>query len=168
MIKPIINSTWQMIAAILERLRLKNKRVSKKTNPQNEQAITISIENNENIQTSIPVITKDKLLFQPNTVQASNPLECSIRSRNQQASTEIPIGVPNTSGFKITLECNETAINHLNNLCRFFEVNQTDALARGVWLLTIARDVEVNNKKLGIITTDQNGLIVDVMPINIV
>lgn len=169
MIKPILNATCQIFKTILGRFRSKKTNNTEAVSPQNEHAITITIADNEtNTEANIPVITKDKLLFQPNTMLANSPLECPIRSKNQQASTEIPIDAPKIENFKITLECNETAINHLNNLCRFFEVNQPDALARGVWLLTIARDVEVNNKKLGIITTDQNGLIVDVMPINIV
>lgn len=169
MIKTILNATCQIFTALFGKFRSKKITESPAISLQNEQAITITIETDkENTETNIPVITKDKLLFQPNTMQANSPLECPIRSKNQQASTEIPIDAPKIENFKITLECNETAINHLNNLCRFFEVNQPDALARGVWLLTIARDVEVNNKKLGIITTDQNGLIVDIMPINIV
>lgn len=169
MIKSILDATCQIFVAILGKFRSKKTVETPAVSLQNEQAITITIKTDEeNVETNIPVITKDKLLFQPNTMQANSPLECPIRSKNQQASTEIPIDAPKIENFKITLECNETAINHLNNLCRFFEVNQPDALARGVWLLTIARDVEVNNKKLGIITTDQNGLIVDVMPINIV
>jgi Zn-dependent metalloprotease len=169
MIKSILDATCQIFVAILGKFRSKKTVEAPAVSLQNEQAITITIKaDEENVETSIPVITKDKLLFQPNTMQANSPLECPIRSKNQQASTEISIDAPKIENFKITIECNETAINHLNNLCRFFEVNQPDALARGVWLLTIARDVEVNNKKLGIITTDQNGLIVDVMPINIV
>lgn len=169
MIKSILDATCQIFVALLGKIRSKKTVEQTVVNPQNEQALTITIKSDEeSVETNIPVITKDKLLFQPNTMQANSPLECPIRSKNQQASTEIPIDAPKIENFKITLECNETAINHLNNLCRFFEVNQPDALARGVWLLTIARDVEVNNKKLGIITTDQNGLIVDVMPINIV
>lgn len=167
MIKPILDATCQIFVAIFGKFRSKKATETPALSTEQAQAITIAIKNNEE-NVDIPVITKDKLLFQPNTIQANSPLECPIRSKNQQASTEIPIDAPKIENFKITLECNETAINHLNNLCRFFEVTQPDALARGVWLLTIARDVEVNNKKLGIITTDQNGLIVDVMPINIV
>jgi hypothetical protein len=151
MIKEIYNSTCQIILAILNRISNK-KRVNK---VENKPEIAITIENDTK---------KDKLLFQPNTIQSNDPLEYPLRSKNQQASNNTAKVV----NFNITLECNELAINHLDNLCRFFEVSQTDALARGVWLLTIARDVELNNKKLGIITTDSNGLIVDVMPIDIV
>jgi hypothetical protein len=169
MIKSILDATCEIFGAILGKFRSKKTVKTPTVDSQNEQAITITVKTDEeNAEANIPVITKEKLLFQPNTVQSNNPLECPISSKNQQTSTEIPIDAPKIENFKITLECNETAINHLNNLCRFFEVTQPDALARGVWLLTIARDVEVNNKKLGIITTDQNGLIVDVMPINIV
>ena len=169
MIKLISNVTCQIFVAIFRKFRSKKIIKNSITNPQNEQEVSIDIKTDEeNEKTNIPVIAKDKILFQPNTLQLNNPLECSILSKNQQTSTEIPIDATKVENFKITLECNQAAINHLNNLCRFFEVSQTDALVRGVWLLTVARDVEINNKKLGIITTDPNGIIVDVMPINIV
>ena len=76
MIKPIINATCQIFTAMFGRLRSKKVTEEPKVNPQNEQAITITIKaNEENTETNIPVITKDKLLFQPNTMQANSPLE---------------------------------------------------------------------------------------------
>lgn len=110
------------------------------------------------------VVQKDKVLFQPNILTVKNSLEFPLNKNtaiNSQA--EIPI-----NEHKLTIECNEAATMHLNGLCRFFEINQFEAIARGVWLLSVARDIEINNKKLGIISVDQNGFIIDVTPLNIV
>lgn len=171
MIKKIFKSTYILF------LRLLNINSTNNTNKNNNvykndieeklnEAISVKIED-QKIE-EIPVVSREKLLFQPNTIQSGNPMECPINTKNQPI--EIPINDSNSlkNNVRITLECNEAAIHHINNLCRFFEVSQTDALARGVWLLTVARDVEVNNKKLGVITTDKNGLVIDIMPINIV
>ena len=124
-------------------------------------------------ETELAVIVKDekideknKILFQPNTLAESNPIECPIQTQpllTKQLPVEIKPGV-----YSITLECNYAAISHLESLCRFFEVSQTDALSRGVWLLSLTRDIEMNNKKLGVITTDNNGVVVDVAPIDLV
>ena len=55
--------------------------------------------------------------------------------------------------------------NLLQNLSQFFEISQSEALIRGLWLLAIARDVEIANKKIGIITIDNNNVVNDVVPI---
>lgn len=127
--------------------------------------------NQEINQEVINNVKKDKLFFQRNNVKASDPLTCSS-SDLISTSPEIPINdsvvtIKNKTQ-KVTFECDERSIEHLNNLCRFFELSQTDAINRGVWLLTLARDVELLNKKIGIIAADNNGVIVEIIPLNIV
>lgn len=103
--------------------------------------------------TSNPVI-----LFQPNTLSVKNNKESLLNTKN----------IEKENMHRIVIECNKTTENLLQNLCQFFEINQSEALIRGLWLLTIARDVEMANKKIGIITIDNNNIINDVVPIVIV
>jgi len=108
---------------------------------------------------------KDKVMFQPNTLIATNSHDFPNNERTNLGPQ--PPSQPQQKHV-ITIECDSDAVRHIQNLCRFFEINELDALAKGLWLLTVARDVEINNKKLGVISVDKNGLIVEVSPINIV
>jgi hypothetical protein len=160
MIKALLTATVQLVR---KALRLNENGDESESLPTN--SITQYVDETET--EALPVPKKDKVLFQANTVNASGPIECpnqcSTKVNQKPAENNVKTGT-----FKITLEYNEAALDHIERLCRFFEISQTDALARGVWLLSIARDVELNNKKLGVITTDNNGLVTDVTPINIV
>mgnify|MGYP006372743345 CR=1 FL=1 len=98
-------------------------------------------------------IEKPIILFQPNTLSIKNNKEAPLDMKT--------IGYP----CKIVIECNKTTENLLQNLSQFFEISQSEALTRGLWLLAIARDVEIANKKIGIITIDNNNVVNDVVPI---
>jgi len=145
-------------------------RGKKKPNPQNHQPSP------EYEKEAVP--TTDKVMFQPNTLHARNPIEHPHRKYLPSSQTQTPptnsedqklLPPPLPEKFhSITIECNEQSIQHLQNLCRFFELSQPEAIARGLWLLTLARDIELANKKIGIIGVDKNGLVTEVLPINIV
>lgn len=138
------------------------------TNPESDSIVPAEAQNIE--------VRKDKIMFQPNMLHARNPLEYPPSKASLITDpTAIPLNSPpqlppghTPTKHTITLECSETTIMHLQSLCRYFELSQPEAIARGVWLLTIARDIEIANKKLGVLTTDHNGLVVDVVPVNIV
>lgn len=108
----------------------------------------------------------NKILFQPNTILSKETLEFPLNKENNKK--EDPKEEKTPFAHKIVIECNESALSHLQNLCRFFEIEQLEAISRGIWLLTIARDAELNNKKIGLISLDNNGMIIDVMPMNLV
>lgn len=131
-----IDSFYSMIKSLF------TKKKAVKTEPLESEEVLTGIE-------------KDKLIFQPNTLQSSTAIE------NPKINNE-------NKNIKIILECNEAAVRHLENLCRFFEITQAEALVTGIWLLTVTKDVEVSGKKLGIITTEQNGIVTEITPINIV
>lgn len=135
---------------------------TKKTVTEAAKPIQPIVEPIQPVNSTNVVTQKDKILFQPNTILTQNYIEFPSLKKE----TEIPVN--EESVHKLTLECNKSAIIHLNGLCRFFEINQFDAIARGIWILSIIRDIEINNKKLGIISIDQNGFVTDITPINMV
>jgi len=118
-------------------------------------------------ESQLTEIPKDSILFQPNVLHLKNPIEPPSSKNPSIANESININEKEHI-HKLTLECNEAAVLHLQSLCRFFEINQFEAIARGIWLLSIARDIEIGEKKIGIITTDENGLVTNITPINIV
>jgi hypothetical protein len=157
MLSVIFRSTLRIFSSIFGSFF--PKKITKENTPRMSKAIQIA-----NSPKSIETF-KDKVLFQPNTLHSSESIECPVQPpKNEGNPQEETSSIHN----RISLECNEAIINHIEGLCRFFEVSKTDALARGVWLLSIARDVEMADKKLGVITTDKNGMVIDVAPINIV
>jgi hypothetical protein len=98
--------------------------------------------------------TMEKITFQPNVSYSRNPLE--FNTNNVVGEQEIK------------LNCSQEIKKHLEKVAKFFEISEEDALIRGLWLLTIVRDVEIDNKKIVIANTDSYGLVLDVIPINIV
>ena len=109
--------------------------------------------------------SKDKIMFQPNILITNNCLDFPANQNNNldEQSTEQP-----NHKQTINISVDNNTVNHIQSLCRFFVINELDALSRGIWLLSLARDIEINNKKLGVISIDKSGLVVDISPINIV
>jgi len=109
---------------------------------------------------------KDKIIFQPNTIISG--VSFDFPSNNNNNLFKLSANTTSTTKDIITIECDNRATSQLQGICRFFEINEFDALSKGIWLLSLIRDTEVNNKKLGIISLDKNGLITEVSPINVV
>lgn len=113
-----------------------------------------------------------KVIFQPNTLSIENTIEYPTSNKNSQPiENMIEKGAnepPSLSKQTLRLECSNETVAHLDNLCRYFEISEAEAIARGLWLLTIVRDVEISDKKIGVITIDQNNLVTDLAPINLV
>jgi len=73
-----------------------------------------------------------------------------------------------SSGTTIVLHCHEKQMALMENLSRYFEAPIPSVLSRGIFLLTHARDAEVQNKKLAIVEFDEeSGKVTSVSPINI-
>jgi len=100
---------------------------------------------------------KDKIIFQPNVVSTKSSID--FYSKKDKEEQKI---------ISINIELNEVNLSVVDNLCRFFEIDRTEAIKRGLWLLSIARDLEINNQKLGVVCVDDNGLVIDLIPINII
>jgi hypothetical protein len=56
----------------------------------------------------------------------------------------------------------------VKSLCRYYEIGEVDLFARGIWLLALVRDMEVREKKIGVLTLNDQGLVTEVAPINVV
>jgi len=138
-----------------------------------KKALPFLFKKSKSIPSECPVIeqitptepTKDKIIFQRNSISTKSSVECSTNAL-AQVNSKI---VDHTPGMNnIIVECDMQSIGHLQSLCQFFEISQNEAIARGIWLLSIAKDVELNNKKIGVIAVDPSGLVTDIIPINIV
>jgi len=108
-----------------------------------------------------PVKGKDlleKIYFQPNTIYANESVNCSVK--HNVLSEDIM--------QRIILECNQNTMLQLDKICRYFEIEQNTAIMRGLWMLSVVKEVELSNKKLGIITLDESNVVVDISPINLV
>lgn len=114
--------------------------------------------------TSLFKKAKKKILFQPNTIMPGPPLECPAKTSVNKETKECL----DNNTFKVILECNQESLAHLEKLERFFEISQPDVIAKGVWLMTLVRDLELEDKKLGIITTNHQGVITNITPIDLV
>jgi len=150
MINSFLKSTFSIVSAILPKKKVVKEEILEPT-PVAE------------IKEELP--TKDKIMFQPNTLSTNSSLDFPA---NQSNNLEQPINEQSPPKQVISISVDNNTINHIHGLCRFFEINEFDVLAKGIWLLTLVRDIEVNNKKLGVISVDKNGLVVDVSPVNIV
>ncbi len=124
---------------------------------------------------------KDKIIFQANSKQVEREVECkkdeildvsvTVVIKNTEGDSSIP---PNECVFQkfdqdcILIKCDKKSLEHLDSLCKYFEIPQNEAFSRGVWFLSLIRDIEIRNKKIGVIATDQNGIVTEIVPINIV
>jgi hypothetical protein len=103
---------------------------------------------------------KDKIIFQSNSKQIEREVECkkdeiidvSILIKTTEDTSSIP------SQDCILIKCDKKSLEHLDSLCKYFEIPQNEAFSRGVWFLSLVRDIEMRNKKIGVIATDQNGI----------
>lgn len=151
MITLFLKSTLSIVSAILPKKKAVKEEILEPTSV-------------SEIKEELPA--KDKIMFQPNTLATNGSLDFPANQSNnleQQPTSEQP--APKQI---ISISVDNSTINHIQGLCRFFEINEFDVLAKGIWLLTLVRDIEVNNKKLGVISVDKNGLVIDVSPVNIV
>lgn len=75
----------------------------------------------------------------------------------------------NTSqDLTIMLSCKEQDIKHLDSLTRYYETEYPGIISRGLWLLTIMRNAEINSRKLAIIEVDEeSGQVLQVAPITV-
>ena len=72
---------------------------------------------------------------------------------------------PNNN-LTIVLSCDKKDTNHLDSLCRYYEVGYEGIHARGVWLATLLKDAEIINKKLAVVEIDnESGEITSISPV---
>lgn len=57
--------------------------------------------------------------------------------------------------IKISVSYQDNQIEKLDSLTRYYEANYEKLLDRGVWLLTVMRDAEVNEKYMAIVNEDE-------------
>lgn len=149
MIKSFLKSTFSIVSATLPKKKVVKEEILEPTPVAEIKELP----------------TKDKIMFQPNTLATNSSVDFPA---NQSNNLEQPVNEQSPPKQVISISVDNNTINHIHGLCRFFEINEFDVLAKGIWLLTLVRDIEVNNKKLGVISVDKNGLVVDVSPVNIV
>jgi hypothetical protein len=76
---------------------------------------------------------------------------------------------PNSStNFQINFSCNQKDIDHLDSLVRYYETRYEGVVSRGIWLLTLMRNSEIESKRLAVIEVDEeSGQVVTVSPITL-
>lgn len=75
---------------------------------------------------------------------------------------------PSPIAYKLVFNCNQKDIDHLDGLVRYYETRYEGVISRGLWLLTLMRDTEVESKRLAIIEIDEeSGLVTYVSPISL-
>lgn len=164
MLNNIINTTKILINRIID-----DRDTNKKINSTNENKIN-SLQEVASLKESNKVNkdsssenhknknTVDKIYFQPNIIVASENIDCGITKKSIESElTE-----------KIIIECSKKTLWQLDKICRYFEIEQSSAIMRGLWMLNVVQECEIANKKIGVITLDNNNVVVDVSPINIV
>lgn len=99
----------------------------------------------------------DKIFFQPNTIGIHEYIEC-VSNKSAEQSVK----------HRISVDCTQYTLLQIEKLTRYYEVNQSNLILRGLWFMNLIREVEINNKKIGIITIDESHVVTDIVPINIV
>lgn len=133
-----------------------------------QQLFNKNIDNN-NIAKSKPLVSEnidskndtsilEKIYFQPNTIFATENIECSIKCTSDGKDVI----------QRLIIECNYSTLLQIDKICRYFEIEQNTAIMRGLWMLSLVKEVELSNKKLGVITLDESNIVIDVSPINVV
>ena len=68
----------------------------------------------------------------------------------------------------MVFSCNEKDTGHLDSLCRYYETGYEGVIARGIWLATLMRDSEIDNKNLAIVDIDkESGKVISVSPVTL-
>jgi hypothetical protein len=66
------------------------------------------------------------------------------------------------------MTCMPEDIAHLDSLARYYETPYNGLLSRGLWLLTLARNAEINDRRLAVIEVEEeSGQILSILPITI-
>lgn len=99
----------------------------------------------------------DKIFFQPNALGVNEYIEC-VNNKSAEHSVK----------HRISVDCTQYTLLQIEKLTRYYEVNQSNLILRGLWFMNLIREVEISNKKIGIITVDESHVVTDVVPINIV
>lgn len=74
----------------------------------------------------------------------------------------------NKKDIDIILSCKGNQVYQLDSLTRYYEVNYQELLSRGIWLLSIMRDAEIDNKKIAIVSIDEeSGKVMSFSPISL-
>ena len=94
-----------------------------------KKALPFLFKKSKSIPSECPVIeqiiptepTKDKIIFQRNSISTKSSVECSTNAL-AQVNSKI---VDHTPGMNnIIVECDMQSIGHLQSLCQFFEISQ--------------------------------------------
>lgn len=140
----MFNILWKSTIDIIDTLINKKQKVVTENHSSN-----IKIENKDTEPESI--------MFESNSIVADVPLECGAKQDKNANVSE-----------KIIFECDNLTKTQIDKICRFFEIDKSTAIKRGLWMLNVIKEAEVHNKKIGIISLDNANIVVDVKPINIV
>lgn len=73
-----------------------------------------------------------------------------------------------SSMYQLIFTCNQKDIDHLDSLSRYYESRYEGIIGRGIWLLTLMRNCEIEDKRLAIVEIDEeSGRVVTVSPITL-
>lgn len=75
----------------------------------------------------------------------------SIKDALHQVSSSFP---PGSDMHYLVIYMGEKEMEHVNSLSRYYELNPFHLFARGMWLLTLLREAQLNGKELAIVAID--------------
>lgn len=74
--------------------------------------------------------------------------------------------VVKSNNYQLIFACNQRDIDHLDSLVRYYETRYEGIISRGVWLLTLMRNSEIDSKRLAVVEIDEeSGEVLNVSPI---